>query len=50
MEEMLENQEVEAREGYQPRPAWQVWGARIGVVVVIIAVILYYFHIANGGL
>ena len=50
MEEMKENQEVEVREGYKPRPVWQVWLARIGLVIMIIAVILYYFHIANGGL
>ena len=37
-------------EGYRPRPAYQVWAARIGLVIVIIAVILYYYHIAKGGL
>ena len=35
---------------YQPRPAWQVWGARIGIVIMIISIILYYIHIATGGL
>ena len=35
---------------YNPRPAWQVWGARVGVVIMIICVILYYIHIATGGL
>jgi hypothetical protein len=37
-------------EGYRPRPAYQVWAARFGLVIVIIAVILYYYHIAKGGL
>lgn len=37
-------------EGYRPRPAYQVWAARVGLVIVIIAVILYYYHIAKGGL
>ena len=50
MEEILDNQEQEIREGYKPRPKWQVWMARIGVVIMIIAVILYYYHIASGGM
>ena len=46
---MEENEEVERQEGYEPRPAWQVWGARIGLVIVIIAVILYYYNIGWSG-
>lgn len=34
---------------YTPRPKWQIWGARIGVVVMVIAFLLYCYHIANGG-
>ena len=37
-------------EAYKPRPAWQVWLARVGLVVVVICVILYYLHIFRGGL
>ena len=37
-------------EGYTPRPAWQVWAARVGLVIMIISVILYYIHIATGGM
>ena len=50
--ERIENPELEAeqpQEVYVPRPAWQVWAARIGVVIMIVAVILYYLHIAGGG-
>lgn len=47
MEEQIHEQEQPV---YVPRPAWQVWAARIGLVIVIIAVILYYLHIATGGL
>ena len=36
-------------EGYVPRPAWQVWGARLAVVLVVALVILYYITIARGG-
>ena len=35
---------------YKERPRWQVWAARIGVVIVIIGVLLYYYHIAKGGI
>lgn len=34
---------------WQPRPAYQVWAARIGLVIMIISIILYYWHIATGG-
>ena len=37
-------------EGYVPRPAWQVWGARIGLVIFIGFVILQILQIAGGGL
>ena len=32
------------------RPRWQVWGARIGLVVLIMFLILYYLTIARGGM
>ncbi len=37
-------------ERYVPRPAWQIWLARIGVGIMLVAVALYYWHIASGGL
>ncbi len=49
MEEERVEQEQQPQEVYQPRPRWQVWAARVGLVIVIIGVILYYFHIARGG-
>lgn len=32
-------------EEYVPRPRWQVWGARIALVVFILGLILYYCNI-----
>ena len=46
MEEMEKNE----KPGYVPRPAWQVWGARIGVVVCIILVFVQVIAIYRGGL
>ena len=43
--QMQQPSEVE----YTPRPAWQVWAARIGLVLFIIVVILYYINISRGG-
>ena len=40
------NPELEQEE-YIPRPRWQVWGARVALVVVMIAVALYFWSIAN---
>lgn len=47
MEERIEKPE---EEGYVPRPAWQVWAARIGLVIFIGFVILELITIAGGGL
>ena len=53
-EERMDNTEpatqAQPEKPYVPRPAYQVWAARIGLVIVIIAVILYYYHIARGGM
>ena len=35
------------KEKYIPRPRWQVWGARVALVFVIIAVALYYWSFFN---
>ncbi len=40
----------EEKEGYTPRPAWQVWAARIGVVIMVIAFLGYCWQIAMGGM
>ena len=47
-EELVSDQQIE--KGYVPRPAWQIWAARIGLVIMIISIILYYWHIASGGM
>ena len=39
----------EPKEQYTPRPAWQVWGARIALVIFILYLIMYYGNILRGG-
>ena len=34
---------------YVPRPMWQVWAARIALVVFILGMILYYLNVFGGG-
>lgn len=34
---------------YVPRPAWQIWVARIGLVILIAGVALWLYHIAFPG-
>ncbi len=46
-EELQMNQE-EHQEGYKPRPAWQVWAARVALVIFVIGVILYYVNLFRG--
>ena len=44
---MEENRPEELQEEFIPRPRWQVWGARIGLAFVLIALALYYWSICN---
>ena len=49
----MENQmdpQIPEREGYVPRPVWQVWAARVGLVLFILIVIAQYLQIARGGI
>ena len=50
MDEELFEPTPEEETGYTPRPAWQVWGARIGLVAFIAILIIYYVNIAGGGI
>ena len=47
---VLEEETTEEKSTYVPRPAWQVWCARIGVVIMIVAFLLYCYQIATGGM
>ena len=53
MDENMEKQPQEAKEettGYVPRPAWQVWCARVALILFIIIVFGQIYRIARGGL
>ena len=39
--------EQKKTEEYNPRPAWQVWSARVGLVIMIISIITWLYNIAN---
>ena len=56
--EILENEEVSVeemnaevlkKEGYTPRPKWQIIAAWVGIAIVAVGFILYCWQIANGG-
>ena len=49
MDELREDQMPEEESGYVPRPAWQVWGARVCLVFFILFVIYQILSIATGG-
>ena len=49
MDEQKE-QNIPAQKGYVPRPAWQVWAARIGLAAFIGIVIAQILQIAGGKL
>lgn len=49
----MDKEELEmeqSEQGYTPRPAWQVWAARVALVIMLISIALYYWHIASGGM
>ena len=47
---MEENRDQQQEQGtYIPRPAWQVWAARVGLVLFILFVIYQFLAIARGG-
>ena len=53
MDENMEKQPQEAQEettNYPPRPAWQVWCARVALVLFIIIVFGQIYRIARGGI
>lgn len=54
MDNEMEKQPLESaaeeHTGYVPRPAWQVWCARVALVIFIIIVIGQILRIARGGL
>ena len=37
-------------EPYKERPRYQVWAARVGLVIMIISIALYLYHLASGGM
>ena len=48
----MENEELKEQlpeETYEPRPTWQVWLARIGLVVFIGFLLMYYINLFRGG-
>ena len=49
-DEEIEQALEEEAPKYVPRPAWQVWGARIALVLFILMILMYYLKIARGGL
>ena len=38
----------EEKIGYTPRPMWQVWGARIGLVLFVALILMYYINMMRG--
>ena len=48
--EQLDELNTEQQQPYTPRPAWQVWAARIGLVLFIMMLIMYYINVLRGGL
>ena len=46
----MEERDEILEQPYTPRPKWQVWAARVGLVLFILFVIYQYLAIAKGGL
>lgn len=46
---MEESNISQEEQGYVPRPAWQVWGARVGLVLFILFVIYELMLLLGAG-
>ena len=46
----MENEEINdlPQKPYEQRPRWQVWLARMGLVVFILFLIMYYINLFRG--
>ena len=42
-------EEILNKEAYTPRPKWQIVLAWIGIGVMVVSILLYYWQIASGG-
>ena len=49
MEEERKPDESQPEEAYVPRPRWQIWAVRIGLVIFLLLIAMYYVNIARGG-
>ena len=45
-----ETPDISEKTGYSPRPAWQIWAARIALVLFLIVLFFYYRSLLNGGM
>ena len=52
MDEQQQNEIPQAEEesGYTPRPRWQVWAARVALVLFLFVLLMYYLNMFRGGL
>jgi len=44
-----EQELIQEQKPYVPRPTWQVWLARIGLVIFLLFLVIYYFTMFSGG-
>ena len=45
----MEKNPDQERDVYVPRPKWQVWAARVGLVLFLLVVVYQYLMIVRGG-
>lgn len=47
MEQEKETQ-AQSADGYEPRPAWQVWAARVGLVLFLLIIVYQLVAMVSG--
>jgi len=50
MENNRTEEQLQEQEPYAPRPRWQVWAARVGLVLFLLFVAYQILTIARGGI
>lgn len=49
MQMQPEQEQEQEQEVYVPRPMWQVWLARVALVLFVALIVMYYIHMMRGG-
>ena len=48
--DIIEEETIQEKPRYVPRPMWQVWAARVALIVFTVGMVIYYVNVLGAGL